>query len=518
MVLALANLAACGSSGGAGTGAASSTPAAWTPGVFAPSSNFAAQCATPRIGISPGSGQSFPDVQGSALSENNYLRSWTNELYFWYDEVPDIDPAGYSTANYFGLLKTSALTASGYPKDKYHFTYPTDVWEQLSQSGAQLGYGAEWALTAAKPPRKVMVAFVESGSAAAAANIARGAQLLTVDGVDVTNGAAAALNAGMFPLRAEESHTFTILDPGAALSRTVALQSAYFTSTPVQQVKTVSTANGTVGYMLFNDHLATAESQLIAAISRLASAGVSDVVLDIRYNGGGYLDIASELAYMIAGPAQTTGHAFDRMQFNSKYPTLNPLTRQPLEPTPFHAQSRGFSAPGGLALPTLNLSRVYVLTSAGTCSASEAIINGLRGVGVQVIQIGSRTCGKPYGFYEQDNCGTTYFSIEFKGVNDSGFGDYLDGFAPQNAVGTLGVPIPGCAAADDFTHALGDPLEGQLAAALAYRTTGMCPAPSGFSQNALNVSALRSGTPAGDLPGEEGVLRKPPLRENRWYR
>ena len=61
-------------------------------------------------------------------------------------------------------------------------------------------------------------------------------------------------------------------------------------------------------------------------------------------------------------------------------------------------------------LPTLDLSRVYVLTSAGTCSASEAIINGLRGVGVQVIQIGGTTCGKPYGFYPPDNCGTTYFA------------------------------------------------------------------------------------------------------------
>ena len=58
-----------------------------------------------------------------------------------------------------------------------------------------------------------------------------------------------------------------------------------------------------------------------------------------------------------------------------------------------------------------------------TCSASESIINGLRGVNVQVIQIGSTTCGKPYGFYPEDNCGTTYFSIQFKGVNAAGFGE-----------------------------------------------------------------------------------------------
>ncbi len=512
IVLALANLAACGGGGGSGT------PATWTQGVFAPSSSFAAQCATPRTGIDPATGGLFPDVQGSTLSENNYLRSWTNELYLWYNEVPDINPAGYSTANYFALLKTSAMTPSGNPKDKFHFTYPTDVWEQLSQSGVQAGYGAEWALLAKAPPRKVVVAYTEPGSPATAANIVRGAQLLTVDGVDVSSGSSAALNAGMFPASAGENHTFEILDPGASVSRTVTLQSANITSAPVQNVKTVSTASGTVGYMLFNDHLATAESQLIAAINQLKSAGVSDLVLDIRYNGGGYLDIASELAYMIAGPAQTTGRTFDRIQFNGKYSTTNPVTLQALTPTPFHNQSQGFSVPGGQALPTLNLPSVYVLTGAGTCSASEAIINGLRGVGVQVIQIGSTTCGKPYGFYPQDNCGTTYFSIEYKGVNDIGFGDYTDGFSPQNTVGAAGVLIPGCSVADDFTHALGDPLEGQFAAALGYRTTASCPAPTGFSPNVLAMRAMRSVTPSVDASAVDDVLRQPPLRENRWYR
>ena len=78
------------------------------------------------------------------------------------------------------------------------------------------------------------------------------------------------------------------------------------TSTPVQNVDTVTTASGKVGYMLFNDHIATAEQELIDAVNQLKTAGISDLVLDIRYNGGGFLDIASELAYMIAGNARTT--------------------------------------------------------------------------------------------------------------------------------------------------------------------------------------------------------------------
>ena len=116
----------------------------------------------------------------------------------------------------------------------------------------------------------------------------------------------------------------------------------------------------------------------------------------------------------------------------------------------------------GQPLPTLNLPRVYVLTGGTTCSASESIINGLRGVNVEVIQIGSTTCGKPYGFYPQDNCSTTYFTIQTTGVNAMGFGDYGDGFSPNNVAGAGGVRLPGCSVRDDFTPAARRPRRGAV--------------------------------------------------------
>ena len=516
-------LSGCGGGGGGGsaTGSQPVRGVSYVAGTYPPSSLYQNQCAAPRTGTDPNTGLAYPDRSGSTLAEQLWLRSWTNELYLWYSEVPDVDPTGYTSSSYFNVLKTSALTPSGNPKDKYHFRYPTSVWESLSQSGVQAGYGAEWALIAAKAPRKAVVAFIEAGSPAAAANMARGAQVLTVDGIDVAAGNADGLNAGLFPNGAGESHTFVILDPGASVSRSITMVSENITSTPVQNVKAVTSNGSVVGYMLFNEHIATAESALIAAVNQLKAANVSDLVLDIRYNGGGYLDIASELAYMITGATRTSGRAFDRVQFNSKYPTTDPVTGRTLTPTPFHDQSQNFSVPGGQALPTLDLSTVYVLTSAGTCSASEAIMNGLRGVGVQVIQIGSTTCGKPYGFYPQDNCGTTYFSIEFKGVNDAGFGDYTDGFSPINATTNAGAPVPGCSVGDDFTHALGDPLEGLFAAALNYRMTATCPVASGFAPKALAMVLDASSTgqpPEMDRPSVGGAIVKPPLRENRWYR
>ena len=143
-----------------------------------------------------------------------------------------------------------------------------------------------------------------------------------------------------------------------------------------------------------------------------------------------------------------------------------------------------------------------MLTSANTCSASEAVVNGLRGAGVTVDLIGATTCGKPYGFFPQDNCGTTYFSIQFQGVNNQNFGDYPDGFQPT------------CSAGDDFSHALGDPLETQLNLALGYRSTGSCSplvAAGGARSTALASIASSGARPmlVRNAFRENRILRKP---------
>jgi hypothetical protein len=119
-------------------------------------------------------------------------------------------------------------------------------------------------------------------------------------------------------------------------------------------------------------------------------------------------------------------------------------------------------------------------------------------VDVQVIQIGETTCGKPYGFVPQDNCGTTFFAIQFQGVNNKGFGDYADGFVP-------GGVFKGCTVADDFTHALGDPAEARVAAALAYRASANC-----------SSLAPRSAEPLAAVTG--AMIPKPLWRQNRIVR
>lgn len=148
---------------------------------------------------------------------------------------------------------------------------------------------------------------------------------------------------------------------------------------------------------------------------------------------------------MIAGATRTSNKVFERLQFNDKRVADNNDSNNRL---PFFSATSGFANSGTTAntpLPTLNLARVFVLTGPSSCSASESIINALQGVDVQVIRIGRTTCGKPFGFTAKDNCGISYFPIEFQGVNDKGFGEFADGFTPT------------CVVADDLSRALGNP-------------------------------------------------------------
>jgi carboxyl-terminal processing protease len=434
-------------------------------------------CAKPRTGIDPYTGKAYPDKQGTLRDELTFLRAWSNQYYLWYNEIPTTfkmadftDPIAY-----FDKLKTPVEVSAGVPKDKFHFTYTSADWDKLSTSGIELGYGVTWTSSGATAPRTWQASIVEAGSPAAAAGLRRGDQLMLIDGIDFVNATDGAsvdkINAALFPVTAGESHSFTV-KRGSANLPAVTLQAKDVTALSVKNTKVIDTPTGKVGYMSFENHNSVAERQLIDSFTTLKTAGVTDLVLDMRYNGGGLLNIASEVAYMVAGPA-STGKVFERLQYNNKIEA-----QQTAEIIKFESTAYGFSTPSnpvprGTALPSLGLTRVTILTTAGTCSASEAVINALRGVDVQVNLIGGATCGKPYGFTPVPNCGTTYFSIEFKGVNAKGVGDYDNGFAPT------------CAVADDLTRELGDTNESLLATALSYRANGVCPAQARTSVQAM---------------------------------
>jgi hypothetical protein len=296
-----------------------------------------------------------------------------------------------------------------------------------------------------------------------------------VDGIDLVNATVSEFQTVVGNFSATEigdTHTLRFINSNAIHARELNMTAAEINIQPVQNVTIIidNESNEKIGYLLFNEHITKAEQPLIDAFNDFKDKNIDDLILDLRYNGGGAAYLASGVAAMISSSATTKDKIFTKVSMNDKHHDIDPFTSEPIQPLPFINQDRL-----GKKLPQLGLSRVFIITSAETCSASELIINGLRGIDIEVIQIGSTTCGKPYGFYPTDNCGITYMSVNFKGVNHKEFGDYTNGFSPANEAQAVGVKITGCYALDDFTHQLGEPEENKIATALAYRRTGTCP-------------------------------------------
>ncbi|GGO71710.1 S41 family peptidase [Bowmanella pacifica] len=488
----LLTLAACGGGGSSGgTSPINNASAAqWQAGVYAASASLKDQCEAPRSGVDPVTNQAYADRKGSETLEKLWLRSWSHESYLWYDELDDVNPAGYSVLEYFERLKTDQRTASGSLKDNFHYAQDTAERNKRTQSGVASGYGFEWVLDSPYAPRRLHVVYIEPGSPADLAGIQRGMQLININGRDVVNDETTAgvdaINQGLFPDSVGQQTSMTFSTSGGDLFEVV-VTSADYEIKAVAKTSVLDTAQGRVGYLLFNTfNIFKSQQALKDAVQQLKDANITELVLDLRYNGGGLLAQSSQLGYMITGPDIIPADGFfEKVVFNGKFERdeeigfFNQLLTEDFYST-------------GIELPSLDLTRVYVLSSNSTCSASEALINALRGINVEVVLIGDTTCGKPYGFFPTDNCGTTYSTIQFKGENYAGFGEYADGFKPKLRPNLNFMDeVPGCRVDDDLNHALGDTQEAVLAAALQYMQDGSCPLAPPAAKQVKQLSTTR---------------------------
>ena len=376
-------LAGCGGGGGGDGGGTSLTPP--------PSTRF-------------GDSRQFEgSVAGCSLdTQKHFVRSYLDERYLWYNEIPEVNAASYTNIpDYFNALLVRTPDAAGLPKDRFSAVLPASQAANLLAQAAPM----QW-------------------------------------------------------------------DPTQLLSAG--------TGTFVPLVFTDTTGTGRrFGYIQFNDHAVGAQDQLITAFRQVRDAGVQDLVLDLRFNSGGFLYIAQTAASMVTGPA-SSGQVFERLRYNDK------RTAESNASTLLFSTSVQFGEsqyPTGTPLPQLALPRVFVLTSGQTCSASESIINSLRGIDVQVVRIGTTTCGKPYGFQRKENCGWAYFPIEFQGTNAKGFGDYTTGFTPT------------CQVQDDAAIPAGSANDPLLSAAKVYIDTGACPAGTGTGVQSAATPKLSTETP-----------------------
>lgn len=514
-VAALALAAALSSCGGGGGNPGSCLSGAETcsksPGRISNSGEKTAAPATvalsaqaqPNLCAKPRTGSAYPDRKGSKDNEIAFVKAWMDKTYLWYSELPNIsNPFRYASATgFFDVYKSGGSVSKGIPKGRFHFWAETEKASRFSKYSGVIGYGLTWKLLSSFTPRKAVLSYIDPKAGPVNKGLERGDEILSIDGEAFSNGDMAKLNAGLYPSDPGKTHRFTFRKRDGSKA-TISLTSKEYNETTVQRVRTETVGNRQVGYMQFNAFTEASEAELITAFEQLQADGAQELVLDLRYNGGGSVLVSSALAYMIAGSQQTEGKVFEQLRDNGKRPFGSDSNRK----IPFYSRSNAGSG-SGFSLPSLNLSRVYVLTTGDTCSASEAVINGLRGVDVEVVIVGDTTCGKPFGFYPQPNCGITYYAVQFQGVNAKGFGDYAAGFAPS------------CKVSDDFSHNLGERKEALFAEALYHIQNDKCNPRTASAEAARSVlAALRQqSSPAAVAGGQSapGSEVRDPLRNLR---
>jgi C-terminal processing protease CtpA/Prc len=376
------------------------------------------------------------DTQCSTRGQVDFVRTTLQDIYLWYQELPDPDPAGFNSPEaYLDAVRYRPLDSS------YSYITSQAESEAFFSESQFIGIGLSYQQTSTTEAR---VAQVFPGGPAADAGLARSDYLVAIGGRAV----AELLQTG------EIGSAFGPDEAGFAVAiawRTPAGEE--FEATLVKRAVTIPTVSAVttfnvrgsrVGYVFFRNFVTPSYAALDTAFDQLVADGATDLVLDLRYNGGGYVEVAQHLGGLIGGSG-TAGRVFVEFQHNDKNASRN--SRLLFE-----------DKPNALGVP-----RLVVITTGGSASASEAIINGLRPF-MNVTVVGSATFGKPVGQYGFDFCEKVLFPVSFRVANATGEAEYFDGIPAD------------CAAADDLDHAIADPNEASLGEALFFLRTGRCSA------------------------------------------
>ena len=372
----------------------------------------------------------------TATGQATFVRDTLQELYLWYRELPDLDPARYATPEqYLAAARVKPLDTT--------FSYITSraASDAFFSESQFIGLGLSTTVTGGE----LRVLQVFDGSPAEAAGLERGARIDAIDGRAVS----AILDAGEIdvafgPAQAglDVSIVFRRRD---GTRRDVVVRKRAVTIPTVSLTRVFDVDGRKVGYLFFRNFVRPSVAALDQAFAALQQAGVSELVLDLRYNGGGLVDVAVHLASLIGGSTRRD-QVFAEARHNDRNLRLN--------------ETRRFANPAH----ALRLDRLIVIATQASASASELVINGLRPF-IPVTIVGDRTYGKPVGQYALPFCDKVLAPVSFAMTNAAGTGGYFDGLAAT------------CAAADDIEHDLGSTEETSLSAALRFVGTGACTAP-----------------------------------------
>ena len=352
-------------------------------------------------------------------SENDeiHLFIWRamNNYYLWQQNVPDLSDTRFTN---IGQLYAEYSNFSS-PRDLFEslryqpgvidrFSWIVDDYVALENSfqGINLSNGMEFGLVRyASDATKVFgyVRYVISGSDAAAQNIARGMLFTEVDGVQLTES-------NYRDLLFDDNTNYTIslaeFNDGnpVTISTSINLSKTQLQENPVAIVKTIDEGSNKIGYLLYNQFSSSFDGELNAAFANFQSENITDLIIDLRYNGGGSVTTASYLGAMVTG--QFNGQLYSKEQWNSK--VMNALDASVFENN-FTNQIINKDQNQNIILQepinSLNLNRVYFITSGSSASASELVMNSLSSY-IDVSSVGKKTIGKVQGsvtLYDSDN-------------------------------------------------------------------------------------------------------------------
>ena len=426
--------------------------------------------------------QSCEDQDDNAVPVNDFIWKGLNAYYLWQENVPNLADdrfANQEQLNYFLRAYNSPEElfesllyredAGGNKVDRFSVIYPDFRVLENALQGVAKNNGVEYGLSYVNNadeglPNVPIIGYVKyimPDSDASGKDIKRGDIFYAVNGTALTSS-------NYRSLLGNSSYTLNlarITDNGITPNgREVSLTSTEFSENPVNTVTIITRGTRKVGYIMYTGFYGNYDNALNAAFGELDAANVSDLVLDLRYNGGGSIRSAAYVASMVTG--QYDGLTFAKQQWNAKlqakYERENP-----------EALLNRFSSQltDGSAINSLGLRQVYVLTSSATASASELVMNGLKAY-IRVIQIGDKTVGKNVGsvtlydspdFSSQRKSGNHTYAMQpivLRTVNGAGFGDYSNGITPEDSSNLIKENISNLGI-------LGDPNEPLLARALA---------------------------------------------------
>lgn len=412
---------------------------------------------------------------------------YAKQIYLWYDALPDyttFNPRQYATGsnvltNYekelyvITQLKTNPSTGYSYEYSGYAGSPKYSFIDNGSLTGGRLGTvsladkGDDFGLSISISS-DVRIRYVNPNSSAALAGLQRGFKVTKINGTVVTTSSSNFIQTALN----SSSMVMTVVDNNGTTG-TVNLTKTNYTTNPVLKDTVLTAGAQNVGYLAYSrfSMLSSSQAPLEAAFSKFATKGVTALIIDLRYNGGGYTQTAEELINLIA-PSSLKGKTmyieyFNDLLQNGKAPILKQqLYRDANGNTVDYNGHKAtyadldYSISGNTytfnKVGSLNtVKQVIFIVSGNTASASELVINSLKPY-LPVKLVGSQTYGKPVGFFGVKIDAYTVYMSNFYMQNANGDGDYFQGMAPD------------IAASDDVTHDFGDANENCIAAALNY--------------------------------------------------